>query len=113
MQNCRGGNRRACLFFWPCNVAVTNIADAHKSGIGHLDAHLGRTQTRVEYGTHVADAPGEYLVGICVQADLCCFADVNVGKIIFINVAENPDVGQVRDGERIGRALDPLRQLRS
>ena len=29
---------------------------------------------------------------------------MDIGKIIFVNVAENPDVGQVRDGERIGRA---------
>ena len=48
--------------------------------------------------------PVNTLVGIGVQADVRFFAEVHVGKIVFVDVAENPDVAQIGDGERIGRA---------
>jgi len=53
--------------------------DAHDSWIAYFNAHFGRAQRRIEHRRNIADASGEYLIGICVQADFRRFAYMHVG----------------------------------
>src|ERR1700719_3896422 len=77
---------------------------AHHSRIAHFDAHLGGAHCWIEDGKDVTDAAGKRLVGIGNQADLGRFANVNLWKIILVNVANNPYVTEIGDRERIWRA---------
>ena len=57
MQDRGRRNLRICFFFWPRNVAVANMPDAHDSaGIGDLEANFGRADIGIENRANVADS---------------------------------------------------------
>ena len=83
-------------------------AQAHDPRIAHFDAHLGRAEVRIENRADVADPALEDLVGIGVQADFGGVAQAHIGQIVFVHVADDPDVGQVRNRERVrAKCLHP------
>src|SRR5713226_768740 len=102
MQN--GGSRHSGMrfFFLPVKYSRDEHAHAHQTWIAHLDAHLGRAKRWIEDGKDVVDAAVKCLVGVSIQADFGCFADMHVGKIVLVDVTENPYMAQVGDRERIG-----------
>src|ERR1035438_4525953 len=71
----------------------------------HLDAYLGGADVRVENGSDVADPSGEKFVGIGAHANIRVLSQMNVGEIVFKDIAQDPDAGQVGDGERVRGAL--------
>src|ERR1035441_1398044 len=77
-------------------------AQAHHARIGDLDSNFGGADVRIEYGTDVADRSPEHAVGVGVQADLGGVAEMHIGQIVLINVADDPDAGEVGDSERVG-----------
>ena len=58
----------------------------------------------IEHGTDVADAAGQRAVGIGVQPDAGFLAELQFGDVVFIDVADDPDGGEIGDGEGRGRA---------
>ena len=70
-------------------------AGAHIAGIVDLDAHFGGTDIRIENGADVADRAGDDVIGIGFQANFGAVSQANVGQLIFVNVAEDPDVGEI------------------
>jgi hypothetical protein len=52
----------------------------------------------------VADGSGEGLAGEGVEGDIGVLAEVDVGEVILVDVADDPDVGEVGDGEGAGGA---------
>src|ERR1039458_8601459 len=77
--------------------------EAHEPRVLHFQANLGRAEIRVESRTDIADAPFENLVRESVQTDLRKFAEVDKSQIVLVNVAHNPHMGQVGDGECVRR----------
>ena len=66
----------------------------------------------IQHRANVADRSREDLVGIGIQADVRLSRPRRtMAKIIFVNVAQNPDVRQVGNRKRIGRA-EALRRRR-
>ena len=47
--------------------------------------------------------PLKTLSGKSVQLDIGGFAQTHVGHVVFVDVANNPDVGQIRNSERVRR----------
>jgi len=97
---------------WDCGLGFRLLAverggdehsDAHQAGILHLNTHLSGTEAGIENGKNVVDATLEDPVGIGIETDVGRVADAHRVEIIFVNVADNPDVGQVGDGEGIRR----------
>lgn len=69
-----------------------------------LNANLGGAEGWVKLGTDVADGAGEGFAGKGVERDVGVLTNVDVGEIIFVDVADDPDVGEVGDGEGAGGA---------
>src|ERR1700679_3160627 len=69
-----------------------------------LNANLGGAEGWVKLCADVADGAGEGFAGKGVESDVGVLADMNVSEIILVDVADDPDVGEVGDGERAGGA---------
>ncbi len=87
-------------------------SDAHQSGIGDLKPNLGGADVGIENRQNVVDAALEDLVGIGVQVNIRVLADVHGVEIIFVNVADDPDIGKIGDGEGIREPEVPARPPR-
>src|ERR1700679_1644088 len=72
----------------------------------YLNPYLGGAQTGVQLGADVADCPGEGLAGECVELNICVLAEMDVGEIVLVDVADDPDVGEIGDGEGAGGASE-------
>ena len=81
-------------------------------GVGDFEANFGGAEAGIENRQNVVDPALEDLVGIGVQMDVGVFADVHRVEIIFVNVADDPDIRQIGNGERIGTATVPVRRTR-
>ena len=82
-------------------------SDAHQAGIFHLEAHLGGAQAGIENRQNVVDAGLEDLIGIGAEMDIGRVADAHGVEIIFVDVADDPDIGKIGDGERIWTGPSP------
>ena len=69
-----------------------------------LDAYLGGARGWVELGADVADGSGEGFAGEGVELDVGVLAEMDAGEIVLVDVADDPDVGEVGDGEGAGGA---------
>ena len=58
----------------------------------------------IENGADIADAAGERAIGICVELDLRFLAELQLGNVVLVNIADDPDGGEIGDGEGRGRA---------
>ncbi len=84
---------------------VGEHADAHDgAGIVDLDANLGGADGGVEDGADVGDGAGEGAVGVGGEMDVGFLAEVYLGEIVLVDVADDPDVREVGDGEGGGGA---------
>src|SRR5579863_5045602 len=80
-------------------------ADAHDScGVGDFEADFGGAKVGIEDGENVVHAGFEGFAGKSGEVNVGGIADAHGVQVIFIDVADDPDVGQVGDGERIGAA---------
>ena len=77
---------------------------AHQSGIGNLDAHLGRAKRGIQNRADVANVAEEDFVGVRIQPNFRGLAYVHARQIVLKNVAENPDLAQVGNRKRVGSA---------
>src|SRR5579863_6241021 len=82
-------------------------ADAHGPRVGDLDADFRGTNAGIENGQDVVDAAFENFAGVGIQVDVRDIADVDGVEIVFINIADDPDIGEIGDGKRVG-AGEPL-----
>jgi hypothetical protein len=105
----RGRRDGSMLFFrLASECGFDEHADAHKPRVPHFNANLGGANARIEDGADIANRPFQYLAGIGVEADLGGVADSDIRQVVLIHVADDPDVGQVGDRERVcAQALNP------
>ena len=78
----------------------------HEPGVLHLDADLGRPNTRIQDRQDVADASGHHAIRICVEPDLGGVPDVHARQVVLIDVAHDPDVREVRNREEVRRGVE-------
>src|SRR5271157_37847 len=76
-------------------------AQPQNSGIPNFNSNFGCANIRIEDGTNVADRSLEYVIGIRVWADLRGVANPDMGEVVLVHVADNPDGRKVRNCERI------------
>src|ERR1019366_6449654 len=82
-------------FFWPWNVAVANMP---MRSIPGLRTSM-RTLALRMLGSR--DLTGNDLARISVQSNFRAVANVDVRQIVLVHIADNPNVGQVRNRERV------------
>ncbi len=70
----------------------------------NLDADLGGAEAGIERRADVRDGAGEDLAGKGVEADVRMLAEMDGSEVVLIDVADDPDVREVGDGERALRA---------
>ena len=95
----------------PWKVAVTNMPRRIIPGFAHFEAHLRGAQGGVENRQDVAD-PALQRPCRDKRSDGCPrIAEVHGVEIVLVHVADDPDVGQIGNGERVGagRALHARR----
>ena len=78
-------------------------AEPQHAGILHFQANLGGAQVGIKDGPDIANPSLQNLVRIGVHAHVRKFAQAHKRQIVLVDVAQNPDVGKVGDGEGIGR----------
>jgi hypothetical protein len=69
-------------------VGVDEHAEFEEARIGNFDADLGGANGGVEDRADVADAAGEHFVGIGIDMNLRCLAELDLGDVVFKDVAE-------------------------
>src|ERR1039458_3826879 len=104
VQNGSGGNWGPCFRLLPVERGSNEHAHAHRSWIRHFEPNLRSTEAGIENRQDVIDPPFADMVGIGVQPDIRVLTDVHRVEIVLVNVTDDPDIRQIRDGEGIGRA---------
>ena len=112
VQNRVGGNRNVHFRRAAVKRSRREHAHTHHPRIGHLQPNLRRAETRIKNRQDVIDAALQNLAGICVQPDIGILPDVYGIEIVFINVANDPDVRKIGDGKRIGSGAAPAHRPR-
>ena len=79
-------------------------AETEDAGIGDLNANLGGAEIGIEDRADIADGPGERAVGIGIELDAGVLAEMDARQVVLVDVAEDPDAGEVGNGERRCRA---------
>src|SRR6202035_3334810 len=103
MENRGGGHGCEAFFLLTVEGGVHEHAHAHQgSGIGYFHADFGRADVGIENRADVVDSSRQHFIRVSDQPNLGGFPHVNIGKIVFVDVAKNPDVGKIGDSERIG-----------
>src|SRR5579871_1440882 len=82
--------------------------ETQHAGIRNFEAHFRGADVWIEAGADVIHAAFEVHVRIGVEADVGKFVDVHEGQIIFVDIAHDPDFGEVGDGEEIRRIVEGL-----
>ncbi len=100
MQYGDGRNKGVGFFLLAVEGGSCKHSEADHSLVRHFDAHLRCPNAGIENGSNVADAPRDHFVGICIQPNLSGFTDADVGQIVFIDVANYPNIGKVRNRKR-------------
>ena len=104
MKNGLGGNHSMDLFGAAGKRSSGEHAQLQEAGIGDLNADLGGAQRGIENGANVADVARERAVRKRIEIDLGFLAELKPGNVVLVNVADNPDRGEIGDGEGGGRA---------
>src|ERR1700733_5437407 len=105
LEDCGGRNDGALLGARTLQDGRREHADAEEVvWVLDLDADLGGAQAGVELGADVADDAGEGFAGEGVELDVGVLAKMDVGKIVLVDVADDPDVGEIGYGEGAGGA---------
>ena len=95
VKNCRSWDGRVGFFFLAAERGGDEHSRAHIAGIVDLDANFGGADIGIEDGADVADAAGDDLIGIGVEANVGGIAQAHVRQIVFVDIAENPDGAEV------------------
>ena len=106
MKNGLGGHHGVDLFALAGKRGGGKHAQPEEAGVGNLNTNLGRAQRRIEDGANVADVAGERAVGEGIEFDFCFLAELQLGNVVFVDIADNPYPGEVGDGEGRGRTLE-------
>src|ERR1035437_7070595 len=83
-----------------------HVGPQEPSFVGQLDTHFGGARVGVEQFGDIGDAAGQTPIGVGVQLDFGAVAQMNARQVIFEHIAKNPDIGEIRDGEQIGRVVE-------
>src|SRR5208283_5116299 len=86
---------------WTAEGGLNEHAQAEDSGILNFNSNLGRANIWIEDGANVADRSLEYVIGIRIWADFRGIAEPDMGQVVLIHVADNPNGRKVRNCERI------------
>ena len=70
-------------------------AGAQVAGIVDFDANFHGADIGIEHGADIADASGDHLIGKGVEADLGSVSEADTGGIVLIDVADDPEVGEI------------------
>ena len=111
VQNCGRGNRGVGFD----GLAVEGGSDKHpkaqQSWILHFQADFRGAEIGVKNLPDVTDSAFQNLVGIGVQMNVGIIAEMNLRESILVHVADDPNMRQVRNGERVraGQALHARR----
>src|SRR5580704_794570 len=101
VQNRGSGNGGVSLRLFAEECGAGKHADPHHSRILHLQTYFCGTDAGIENRQNVIDASLEGLVRIRIEMDLGSLADADRVEIVFINVADDPDVGKIGNRKRI------------
>ena len=100
----RGRHLRMGLESFAMNCGSGKHSHTHQRvRIIDLDAYLGGADLRIEDGTNVADHASQDPVGIGSEANVRLLTEMHRGKIVLVDIADDPDVRQVGDGEGVRR----------
>ena len=101
--------RRAALLVLAVEGRGDEHPEPHHPGILHFQPHLGGAQIADrESGRYCRSRALKTLSGIGVQMDVRVLAHVHVRQIVFVHVADDPDLGEVGDGEQVRRIVERL-----
>ena len=95
VQDGRRWNGGVGFFLLTAESGGDEHSGAHIAGIVDLDANFGGANIGIEDRADVADGAGDDLIGIGVEANFGGVAEANAGQIVFIDVADDPDVGEI------------------
>ena len=111
VQNGGGRNRRARFGLLAVEGRGDEHSHPHHSRVSDFDPDLCRADIRIEYRQNVVDPAFEDLLGIRVQPDIGELADMHRIEIVFVNVADDPDIRKIGDSEWIrgSQSLDARR----
>ncbi len=112
VQNGGGRNRGPRFGLFAVKGRGDEHAHAHHAGVGDFKANFCGAKAGIENRQDVIDPAFEDAVGIGVQVDIRVFADAHCVEIIFVNVADDPDIREVGDGEGIRGTRSPVRPTR-
>jgi len=100
MQNGRGGNGSPRFGLLPVERAVTNMPTA-SCRVGDFEPNLGRVIVGSRTGRMLPIRPFK-TCGISGQVNIRILARMYGVEIVFVNVADDPHIRKVGDGEGIG-----------
>ena len=84
---------------------------AHNPGIRHLQTNFRGVHGWIEHGQNVIDPSFDNLIRISIQMDIRKLTHTHRVQIVFVNVANDPDISKIGNGHRIRRA-QPLHACR-
>ena len=77
-------------------------------GVAEHDAHFCAARVGIEHAGDVGDLAFEDAIGKGIQADFGGVAEVNFAQIVFEDIADHPDFGEIGDGEQVGSVVEAL-----
>jgi hypothetical protein len=100
MKDGRGRDGGVGEFLFTVQRGGRKHTETHEgSGIFDLDTDLCGAKGGVEDSADVADCASDDAVRVGVEADIGGLAEVYVSEVVFVDVADDPDVGEIGDGE--------------
>ena len=62
--------------------------------------------TGIKNSVDLTDGAGDHVVGIGIQPNIGRLADVDHGQIVLVDIADDPHLGEIGDGEGGRRSRD-------
>ena len=87
----------------PWKVAVANIPTRIIPGFWSSSRTFAVRKIRVQNGSDIADPSSENAIGISIQLHIRVLTDTHILQIVFVDIADYPNVRQVGNRERICR----------
>ena len=103
LTSCRAssGTKTAVRVCGPAMCALANMPGrSFDAGVGHGDAHGDGAVLRIEGVADHRYVAGKRCVGVCLGDDVGLGSVVNEGEILLVDRGDDPDGGEIGDGER-------------